>query len=171
MKVEAYKYYKELPPWAKGVVVVGGAVALFFVGKKLYGIVFPSAEAKRNAELNRNIDTEISRLQKTQKATFPDSSYNTMANTIYNSMRFAVGDDYGAVQDTLKKMKNDLDVAKLIKAFGTRQDYAFGIPVGDKMDLLTYVKKELGNEYFGLTSYRVTNINKDWAAKKISYTI
>jgi hypothetical protein len=171
MKVEAYKYYKELPPWAKGVVVVGGAVALFFVGKKLYSIVFPSAEAKRNAELTRNIDTEIARLQKTQKATFPDSSYNTLANTIYNSMRFAVGDDYGAVQDSLKKMKNDLDVAKLIKAFGTRQDYAFGIPVGDKMDLLTYVKKELGNEYFGLTSYRVTNINKDWAAKKISYTI
>lgn len=171
MKVEAYKYYKELPPWAKGVVVVGGAVALFFVGKKLYGIVFPSAEAKRNAELNRNIDTEIARLQKIHKPSFPDSSYNTLANTIYNSMRFAVGDDYGAVQDSLKKMKNDLDVAKLIKAFGTRQDYAFGIPVGDKMDLLTYVKKELGNEYFGLTSYRVTNINKDWAAKKITYTI
>ena len=39
------------------------------------------------------------------------------------------------------------------------------------MDLLTYVKKELGNEYFGLTSYRVSNINKDWAAKKIKYTI
>ena len=171
MKVEAYKYYKELPPWAKGVVVVGGAVALFFVGKKLYSIVFPSAEAKRNAELTRNIDTEIARLQKTQKATFPDSSYNTLANTIYNSMRFAVGDDYGAVQDSLKKMKNDLDVAKLIKAFGTRQDYAFGIPVGDKMDLLTYVKKELGNEWGGLTAYRVTDINKDWAAKKITYTI
>ena len=169
--MKVYQYYKELPPWAKGVVVVGGAVALFFVGKKLYTIVFPSAEAKRNAELNRNIDTEIARLQRTQKATFPDSSYNTMANTIYNSMRFAVGDDYGTVQDTLKKMKNDLDVAKLIKAFGTRQDYAFGIPVGDKMDLLTYVKKELGNEWGGLTAYRVTDINKDWAAKKISYTI
>ena len=169
--MKVYQYYKELPSWAKGAVVVGGVAALFFVGKKLYTIVFPSAEAKRNAELSRNIDTEIARLQKIQKATFPDSSYNTLANTIYNSMRFAVGDDYGAVQDSLKKMKNDLDVAKLIKAFGSRQDYAFGIPVGDKMDLLTYVKKELGNEYFGLTSYRVTNINKDWAAKKITYTI
>ena len=169
--MKVYQYYKELPPCAKGVVVVGGAAALFFVGKKLYGVVFPSAEEKRNTELNRNIDTEIARLQKFQKATFPDSAYNTMANTIYNSMKFAVGDDYGAVQDSLKKMKNDLDVAKLIKSFGSRQDYAFGIPVGDKMDLLTYVKKELGNEYFGLTSYRVTDINKDWAAKKIKYTI
>jgi hypothetical protein len=171
MKVEAYKYYKELPPWAKGVVVVGGAVALFFVGKKLYSVVFPSDDEKRNSALARNIETEIERLQRSQKATFPESTYNTMANTIYNSMKFAVGDDYGAVQDTLKKMKNDLDVAKLIKAFGSRQDYAFGIPVGGKMDLFTYVKKELGNEWGGLTAYRVTDINKDWAAKKISYTI
>jgi hypothetical protein len=169
--MKVYQYYKDLPSWAKGVVVVGGVAALFFVGKKLYTIVFPSEEAKRNAELGRNINSEISNLQKFQKASYPDSTYDTLANTIYNSMRFAIGDDYGAVQDSLKKMKNDLDVAKLIRAFGSRQDYAFGIPVGGKMDLLTYVKKELGNEYGGLTAYRVTDINKDWAAKKIKYTI
>jgi hypothetical protein len=169
--MKVYQYYKDLPPWAKGIVVVGGVAALFFVGKKLYTIVFPSEEAKRNAELGRNINTEIGNLQKFMKASYPDSTYDTLANTIYNSMKFAVGDDYGAVQDSLKKMKNDLDVAKLIKSFGSRQDYAFGIPVGGKMDLFTYVKKELGNEWGGLTAYRVTDINKDWAAKKIKYTI
>lgn len=170
MKVEVYKYYKDLPPWAKGIVVVGGAFALFMVGKKLYGLAFPSAEEKRDKELLNSIDKEIYRLQKVQKATFPDSTYITLANTIYNGMKYAVGDDYGSVQDSLKKMKNDLDVAKLIKAFGKRTSYNFGIPMGD-YDLLTFVRKELGNEYGGLTAYRVNDINKDWAAKKITYTI
>lgn len=169
--MKMYQYYKELPQWAKGIVVVGGVAAAFFVGKKIYSFVFPSADEKRNQQLTNNINSEVQRLSRTQKATYPDSSYDTMANTIYNGMRYAVGDDYGSVQETLKKMKNDLDVAKLIKAFGKRQDFAFGIPVSGKLDLLTYVRKELGNEYFGLTSYRVTNINKDWASKKITYTI
>lgn len=168
--MKVYQYYKDLPQWAKGVVVVGGAAALFFVGRKVYNLVFPSAEEKRNQQLSNDINNEVSRLSKTQRQSFPDSTYNTLANTIHNSMKFAVGDDYGAVQDSLKKMKNDLDVAKLIKAFGKRTSYAFGIPMGD-YDLLTFVRKELGNEYGGLTDYRVRDINKDWAAKKITYTI
>jgi hypothetical protein len=122
--------------------------------------------------LEKNIDSEISKMQSNgKKASFSDSNYNTFANTIYNSMRFAVGDDYGTVESTLKRMKNDLDVAKLIKAFGLKQDYFFGLPTGDKMDLFTYIQKELGNEYGGLTNYRVKRINEDWSKKGISYQI
>jgi hypothetical protein len=66
---------------------------------------------------------------------------------------------------------NELDVAKLIKAFGTRQNYVFGLPAGSSMDLLTFVQDELGNEYGGLTSYRVSSINADWKKKGISYQI
>jgi hypothetical protein len=134
--------------------------------------VFPTEAQRKNRELEKNIDNEISKLQGNgKKASFSDSNYNTFANTIYNSMRYAVGDDYGTVELTLKRMKNDLDVAKLIKAFGVKQDYFFGIPAGDKMDLFTYIQKELGNEYGGLTNYRVKRINEDWSKKGISYQI
>ena len=170
--MKAYQYYKDLPPWAKGVVVVGGALVVYLVGSRVYRAVFPTEAQRKNRELEKNIDSEISKLQGNgKKASFSDSNYNTFANTIYNSMRFAVGDDYGTVELTLKRMKNDLDVAKLIKAFGVKQDYFFGLPTGDKMDLFTYIQKELGNEYGGLTNYRVKNINADWKKKGITYQI
>lgn len=170
--MKAYQYYKDLPQWAKGVVVVGGAVVVYLVGSRVYRAVFPTEAQRKNRELEKNIDDEISKLQGNgKKASFSDSNYNTFANTIYNSMRYAVGDDYGTVELTLKSMKNDLDVAKLIKAFGVKQDYFFGLPAGDKMDLFTYIQKELGNEYGGLTNYRVKRINEDWSKKGISYKI
>jgi hypothetical protein len=170
--MKVYQYYKDLPPWAKGVVVVGGAVVVYLVGSRVYRAVFPTETQRKNRELEKNIDSEISKMQGNgKKASFSDSNYNTFANTIYNSMRFAVGDDYGTVESTLKRMKNDLDVAKLIKAFGLKQDYFFGLPAGDKMDLFTFVQKELGNEYGGLTNYRVKKIYEDWSKKGITYQI
>ena len=170
--MKVYQYYKDLPPWAKGVVVVGGAVVVYLVGSRVYRAVFPTDAQRKNRELEKNIDSEISKMQGNgKKASFSDSNYNTFANTIYNSMRFAIGDDYGTVESTLKRMKNDLDVAKLIKAFGLKQDFFFGLPAGDKMDLFTFVQKELGNEYGGLTNYRVKRINEDWSKKGILYQI
>lgn len=172
MAGKVYQYYKDLPPWAKGVVVVGGAFVVYMVGSRIYRGLFPSAEQRKNRELSKNVDAEISNLQRNgQKPSFTDSNYVTFANTIYNSMRFAVGDDYGTVETTMKRMKNDIDVAKLIKAFGQRQDFFFGIPAGSPMDLFTFVQKELGNDFGGLTNYRVRRINDDWKKKGISYQI
>lgn len=172
MANKVYQYYKELPPWAKGAVVVGGGLVAFLVLKRVYKAVFPTEAEIRNKALERNIDSEISKMQGSgKKPTFSDSNYNAFANTIYNSMRFAAGDSYSNVESTMKRMQNDLDVAKLIKAFGTRQDYFFGLPAGNPMDLFTYVQKELGNDWGGLTGYRVTRINEDWKKKGIKYQI
>lgn len=172
MKNQVYQYYKDLPSWAKGVVVVGGGLILFLVGKRVYKAVFPNEAERKNRQLFNDVGKEINNYQNAGlKASFVDSQYETFANTIYNSMRFASGDDYATVELTMKRMKNNLDVAKLIKAFGKRQDYFFGIPTGDPMDLFTYIQKELGNEYLGLTNYRVRNINSDWSKKGITYQI
>jgi len=99
------------------------------------------------------------------------SEYPAMANTIYEGTKYGVGDNYGIVQDTLKKLKNNLDVALLVQTYGKKQNYNFGIPDGEPRDLFTNIRKELGSEYLGLTSYRIADINKDWANKKITYTL
>jgi hypothetical protein len=172
MPNKVYQYYKDLPSWAKGVSVVGLLFVGYIVGRKIYKVVFPSPDEAKNRQLFNQIDNEIKANENAGlRPTFQESNYQTFANTIYNSMRYAIGDDYAAVERTLKLMKNNLDVNKLIKAFGTRQDYVFGIDAGKPMDLLTYVRKELGNDYGGLTDYRVQRINADWKTKGISYII
>lgn len=169
---KALEVWNGLPTWAKGVIAVGGVTVVFIIGRKLYKVVFPSSSEKKNRELVQDINSEINNASNQgQKPSYQDSNYVTFANTIYNSMRYCAGDDYGTVELNMKKMKNDLDVAKLIKAFGTRQDYCFGIPVGSPMDLFTYVQKELGNDWGGLTNYRVQNINSNWKSKGIKYQL
>jgi hypothetical protein len=171
-KVGVYDYYKGLPAWAKGLVIVGGGVVVFLLGRKLYQYAFPPAEELKNRQLLNNASTELVNAQRRGiNPSYTDTQYSAFANQIYQSMRFAVGDDYSTAQSNLKKMKNDVDVLKLIKAFGQRQNYFFGLPNGNPLDLFTFVKSELGNEYLGLTSYRISDINADWKKKGISYQI
>jgi len=166
-----YAYYKDLPPWTKGVVVVGGLLVVYIVAKKFKGLIFPSASQQRNAVLAKDIGTEIARLKRTMTQSYPSSTYSTLANSIYNGMRYCLGDDYGTVADSMKKMKNDLDVALLIQAYGFRQKYCFGIAKGEASDLMSSVQEELGQEWGGLTNYRIDQINNDWASKGITYKL
>jgi hypothetical protein len=172
MANKVYDYYKDLPAWAKGVVIVGGVAIVAYAGIKLSKVLFPSEQKKREKELEKDVNEEIKQAeQQGKKPTYTDSSYLQYANTIHNAMQFCVGDDYATVVNTAKKMMNDLDVAKLIKAYGNRQRYCFGIPAGGKDDLFTAIRAELGQEYAGITNYRVNQINSDWQSKGIKYQI
>jgi len=165
-----YKYYKDLPQYAKGVVVIGLTGSAIFLGYMLYKKLFPSQSEKDAAKLLTSVTNDIAQARAENiQQTFPDANYNTYANTIYEGMRYAIGDDYKAVVETCKKMQNKLDVALLIKAFGTRQNYVFGVEAGTPMDMLTFIKLELGNEWwFG---DKVKDINNNWTAKGIPYRV
>jgi len=166
--------YNRLPVKTKRIVTIGVGIAVVLVLKKVYDFFLREdiSVYRQNKQLTSNVDQEIAKWRmKGLSPTYPDSQYNLTANQIYDGMRYAAGDDYGSVEKNLKKMNNNLDVAMLVKAFGFRQDYLFGIPEGEPKDLFTFVKSELGNEYFGITSYRVKNINANWKGKGITYII
>lgn len=172
MKDKIFKAYSGLPAWAKGVtaVVVVGGVA--FLGYRLYKALNPSEKEKNNRQLLNDIDAEIASLRRRGASpSYSNSTYDLMAAQIYEGMKQCVGDDYTAVQNNMKKAKNDLDVALLIKAYGIRQLYCYGLNAGDPKDLFSAVQSELGNEWAGLTGYRVKDINNDWKKKGISYTL
>lgn len=171
---KALSYYNTMPKRNKKIVLIALGVVGFIALKKVYDIFLRDklAQAKKNKELAKGIDAEIIKWKiGGLKATYPDSQYMLLANQIHDSMRYAVGDDYGKVVTNMKKMMNNLDVALLIKAFGFRQDYVFGLPEGEPKDLFTFVMSELGNEWGGITSYRVGIINNDWKNKGITYQI
>jgi len=162
--MKVYDYYKDLPPLAKGIVVVGVLGFTAAIGINVWNrLKSPGADAKATNQA-------INALKQKYKPSFRDDQYLTMADEIYSSMDQAVGDDYGKVQDILKRMKNDLDVALLIKAYGSRQLHNFMVPK-QSQGLFAAVQGELGQEWGGLTSYRVTDINADWKKKGISYQI
>lgn len=147
------------------------AGAGLFIAYKIYKILFKNEQEQTNQQIVQQAEKEKKELEKKFKLTFPVSQYPIFANLIYESTKYGIGDNYGAVVTTLKKLKNDLDVATLIKAYGSRQNYIFGIPAGEKRDLFTNIKAELGNEYGGLTSYRIDQINNDWQKKGIKYRV
>ena len=166
--------FKDLPPWAKGILAVtltvGAGAGIFFVARAIKKRLNPSSEEESLKNLAKKNEDELTENQKAGlKLTFPQSQYNAMANQIYEGMRYCLGDDYASVEKTLMKMKNNLDVNYLVKAFGKRQGYCFGIPEGAERDLFTFVRSELGTEYGGLSDSRLVNVNKDWSKKKISY--
>jgi hypothetical protein len=160
-----YKYYKDLPQWAKGVVVVGGLGVTYLLGSSIYNRYFrPKSQDVLNAE------NDIDRLSNTLKASYGDATYDEYANTIYNAQRTSLGNDSGAILDVALLMKNDLDIAKLIKAYGTRQDYAFGFPT-EKYGLFGAMRKGIEADLFGAFSYRIGKINNYWASQGITYQI
>jgi len=159
-----YNYYKDLPPWAKGVVVVGGLGMVYIVGSKIYAALKPKPQDIVN------VQNDIVKLETKMQPSYGDASYDQYANTIYNAQRTSAGNDSGAILDVAKLMKNDLDVAKLVKAYGTRQDYAFGFPT-DSYGLFGAMRKGIEADLFGAFSYRIGKVNADWASKGITYQI
>jgi len=162
--------FKSLPPWAKGVVAIATLSAAGFVIYKVYKLATKDSTEKAEKNLFQQNQSELTQaVQQGQKPSYPISQYSAMANQIYDAIKYGVGDDYTGAMNTLKKMKNNVDVNLLVKEYGTRQLYNFGIPVGDKKDLFTAIRSELGNEWLGLSASKMDAVNKDWASKGITY--
>lgn len=123
-----YKYYKDLPPWAKGVVIVGAGLVLYMVGNKIYKKINPPQSTKDAKNEQSVIDAEIKNNAKNgMKSSYPDSQYVAWVRNIVDTIS---GCDYSAiliwsvgfqkVYDIFDKLKNDSDYLMLQKTFGVR---------------------------------------------------
>lgn len=179
MKAGIFEYYKELPGWAKGTIVVGGIVIVSFTGWKVYKGI---QQAVDKAKANKSIaDVKGERLAEENKGiagSFSDSQYQGFASAIQNQFEgcdfsttvpFFPGKDltYSGriLYNILSSLKNNVDFLKLVEAWGIRTYDACGIGNGDVINVNLY-----GAVTDELTSDEITLINDLLKTKGITYT-
>ena len=135
MKNKVFDYYKELPAWAKGVVIVGGIAIVYFTTKQFLNRIKKQAQQKKNEEVINTVKAETKKLEETGlRPSYNDSQYNSWADklqSVFKGCDFSAGssnigiytDSANALYTILKQLKNDVDFLKLQTAWGSNRKY------------------------------------------------
>lgn len=163
MSNSAYQYYKDLPGWAKGTVIVGGALIGFFVGKSIWDTVKKAlAPPPVNLKEAKDAVSTLNALaSQGQTPTQTDAQFQGYVSTLVTSMSGCF-QSFVNVQTVFSNLNNNADLYKLIAVFGTQtvNECLWGSD--------TYSLSEALNAR--LNSAQVANINSILATKGISYS-
>jgi hypothetical protein len=174
------RVYEELPPWARGVVVIGVIGITYIVGNTIYRRI---QQVSSDAEEQRKLDQIQKELDAKKNSgstpSFTDIQFSNFADEAQNAFtncRLPIipcptylgvacqSNSFREFYPIIKQLKSDVDFLKLQKAFGVRtvtKSWACG---GDiRMNLPTLVKDQLN-------SYEIKTINSTMAEKGITYT-
>ena len=109
---------KRAMAWA---IVVTVVVVLFFVFKSK--IVEAFSTLRKDMDDKKAIEEEIKNTG--QSPSYSDSEYRIMSGTLYTAMK-GWGTDEEAIYGVFRKMRNSVDVLKLIDAFGVKDGQTLG---------------------------------------------
>ena len=91
------------------------------------------------------------------------AEWDQIADVIYNDLRFsAFDDDKEDAGYQVARVQNDADVIYLIKTFGKRQEYLFGLPIGSPKSLSEFITSNLSRE-------KINIINSNYASKGMKF--
>jgi len=142
---------------------VGGLAAYFLVLRpilKNFGLEKSQTEKEAEASITKYLNSQIA----AGNATKTPGEWAIIADQIYNDLRYsAVSDNKADATFQIARAKNGADVALLIKAFGKRREYLFGIPAGAQMDLQQFVTSNLSMS-------QILSINDNYKRKGIKYS-
>ena len=104
-----------------GMFVVGGLAIGFGVKKVLD---YFKQERKREESESKTVQTELEQSEKQQKQSYPDSVYSGWCNAIATAV-FSGGTDEPTIYDIFRRLKNNTDYLKLVKAWGSPKRRVF----------------------------------------------
>ena len=155
------KFKKEID--ANLLIYAGLAIGGYFaIAKVLKGLGFLKSDEQIAAEKlaaearQKFIDDAQAKPDKKQTAggtpTKSDATFGIMANQFYEYLKYSKFDDNkkAAFEMLYTRIQNDADIAKMMKYFGLRQEYAFGIPVGRPKDFNQFVTSNLSKTQIDL---------------------
>jgi hypothetical protein len=141
---------------------IGGIAAYFFVLKPILkglGLQKTQTEKEAEAAINKYLSNEIA----TGNPSKTSGEWAIIADQIYNDLRYtAISDNKADATYQIARCKNGADIALLIKSFGKRREYYFGLPAGSEMDLQQFVTSNL-------SSAQIASINSNFKRKGIKF--
>jgi len=79
------------------------------------------------------------------------AEWDQIADIIYNDLKYsALNDNKADAGYQVSRVKNDADILYLIKTFGKRQEYWFGLPSGSEMSLSQFITSNLTRDNINL---------------------
>lgn len=167
-------FYSGLPPWARGVVIVGAFLVVVYVGYTIKNELTDAANARaQNAAAAAAAGDLAGLKQQGIVPSFDSSQYESWSQAIVQAIGGCIGDS-SAVLAIFQQLSNQADVLQLIVTFGIR-------PV-DPCSLSqfgTWVKSFWNSNAFsgslpymiqwGLSNSDKTMLNQALTAKGITY--
>lgn len=152
---KAFEVWSGLPPWAKGVIAVGGVAIAYFIGRSVWKKFKTKADTRNQRETLNTQNKELKNLQnKGQKTNYSESQYRAWADKIQNQFDGIdwrqniidkdvplIGSWSGSgktMKDIVEQLKNNVDFLKLSQAYGIRTYDAAGAFTGNVTGDLQY---------------------------------
>ncbi len=115
------------------------------------------SDAANISEVEKNLNARGIDITKSK------AEWDQIADAIYNDLRFSMlDDDKEDAGYQLARVQNDADIIYLIKTFGKRQEYFFGLPIGSPKNLTEFITSNLTREKINL-------INDNYTRKGIKF--
>jgi hypothetical protein len=183
-----YDYYKDLPDWAKGVVVVGVGLIAYFTGKAVVNGLNNEAKRQKAQKDIQAVKGDLDKLRKNGiTQSFADSQYSGWATALVKQYdgcdptllgiptgtgilgipkNIQGSNSYKATYAVFNQFKNDADFLKLVGAFALRTYDQCGIWNGNVENVTLYgaISDELNHTEIGY-------LNDLLKSKKINYTV
>ncbi len=127
------------------------------------GISDTKEEKTAKAATEKAIKDFAKESAQTSKPTRSAAQWALVADTIYNALKSsAISDDKAKAYGELARVLTDADMGLLLTSFGKRQEYSFGVPIGDSKSLTQFVQDNFNDE-------DINDLNKLYSKSKMKW--